>query len=86
VFATGGIKNGLDVAKCLSLGASAGGIARGALMALDAGGREGAVRFLEQIETELKTAMLLCGARSLEALSTVPRVVRGPLEAWLALA
>jgi isopentenyl-diphosphate delta-isomerase len=85
VFATGGIKNGLDVAKCIALGASAGGIARGVLVALEEGGSQGAVGFLKRIETELKTAMLLSGARSLGALSTVPRVVQGPLQDWMNL-
>lgn len=86
IFATGGIRDGLEVAKCLALGASAGGIARGALVALEDGGKAGAVRYLNRMETELKTAMLLSGARSLQELATVPRVVAGALRDWMALA
>ena len=53
IFATGGISSGLDVAKAIALGASAGGIARKALQALEAGGKAGATAFFEQIEAEL---------------------------------
>src|SRR5690606_26350604 len=47
IFATGGFKTGLDIARAISLGASVGGIARPVLQALDAGGSEGAARFLQ---------------------------------------
>jgi isopentenyl-diphosphate delta-isomerase len=86
VFATGGIRNGLEVAKCLALGASVGGIARGVLVALEEGGRDGAVGFLKRIETEFKTAMLLSGVRAARDLATAARVVVPPLGDWLALA
>lgn len=86
IFATGGIKDGLDIAKAVALGASAGGIARGALQALETGGgRAGAVAFFERIEAEIRTAMLLVGAKDLAALRQAPRLVRGDLAAWLTL-
>ncbi|HWP04726.1 MAG TPA: type 2 isopentenyl-diphosphate Delta-isomerase [Polyangiaceae bacterium] len=84
IFATGGVKDGLDIAKAVALGASAGGIARGALQALESGGRSGAVAFFERLEAEIRTTMLLVGARDLEALRQAPRLVRGELAAWLA--
>ncbi len=83
VFSTGGMTNGVDVAKALALGASAGGIARPVLQALDSGGRDGAVAWLNAIETELRTTMLLCGARSPDAMRGVPRVIVGELKEWM---
>jgi isopentenyl-diphosphate delta-isomerase len=83
VIATGGIFRGLDVAHALALGASAAGLARPVLKALHEGGRAGAVRFLAQVEDELRTAMLLCGAQTVEAMRTTPRVIGGELGVWL---
>jgi len=83
VFATGGVRSGLDVAKAIALGASAGGIARGVLQALENGGRAAALARLDAIEIELRTAMLLCGARDLAALRQAPRVIVGELAAWI---
>jgi isopentenyl-diphosphate delta-isomerase len=84
VFATGGISSGLDVAKAIALGASTAGFARSLLKALDEGGRDGAERWLDRLEAELKTAMLLVGAKDLAALRRVPRIVLGELREWLA--
>jgi isopentenyl-diphosphate delta-isomerase len=83
IFSTGGMKDGLDVAKAIALGAHAGGFARNALQALERGGRDGAVRMLEGIETELKTAMLLTGAGNLAELRTAPKLIVGELADWL---
>jgi isopentenyl-diphosphate Delta-isomerase len=86
IFATGGIQSGLDIAKAIALGASAGGIARRALQAVEAGGRPGALAFFDRIETELRAAMLLTGSRNLKALAKAPRIITGELTQWLALA
>jgi len=86
IFATGGVRNGLDVAKAIALGASAAGIARSSLQALESGGRAAALGFFDRIEAELRTAMLLVGARDLRALRQTSRLIRGDLAAWLALA
>lgn len=84
VFATGGVASGLDVAKAIALGAHVGGIARPVLQALEGGGRDAASAYLEQVESELRTAMLLVGARKLSDLREAPRLVRGELAAWIA--
>jgi len=65
IIATGGIQSGLDAAKAIALGAHAAGIARPVLQALVAGGRDGAVRFLENVEAEIRAVMLLVGAGSI---------------------
>ncbi|MFZ5894393.1 MAG: type 2 isopentenyl-diphosphate Delta-isomerase [Myxococcota bacterium] len=83
VFATGGVRNGLDVVKALVLGASAGGIARPVLQALEQGGVDGARSFLVRTESEIRTAMLLTGSRTTAALARAPRVILGELTQWL---
>jgi len=84
VFATGGIQNGLDIAKAIALGASAGGIARAALQALEAGGPSGARRFFDAVEAEIRGVLLLTGSPNLAALRRAPRVLVGELKDWLA--
>lgn len=84
VFATGGIATGLDVAKAIALGASAAGLARPVLKALEGGGPAAAHAFFERIEAELRTAMLLVGAKDLAALRRAPRLISPELAAWLA--
>jgi isopentenyl-diphosphate delta-isomerase len=83
IVATGGVASGLDVAKAIALGASAAGIARGALMALEHKGPEGANAFFESVERELKTAMLLTGSKDLAALAKARTIVGGELAAWI---
>jgi isopentenyl-diphosphate delta-isomerase len=75
---------GLDAAKAILLGASAAGMARPALQAFErGGGRAGAAAFFDQVEAELRTAMLLTGSRTLEDLRNAPRLVVGELAEWL---
>lgn len=83
IFATGGIATGLEVAQAIALGASAAGIARASLKALESGGREGALAFFDRVETELRMAMLLVGAKNLNELRAAPRLIAGELLAWL---
>jgi isopentenyl-diphosphate delta-isomerase len=83
-IATGGIQSGLDVARALALGARAAGIARPALRAFEAGGEAGAEAFFDQLEAELRTAMLLTGCRRAAELAETPRVLGPGLERWLA--
>ncbi len=86
VFATGGVSDGLTIAKAIALGASVGGIARAALQAVENGGRDGALAFFDRVEAELRAAMLLVGAKDLAALREAPRLVTGELATWLTLA
>jgi len=84
VFATGGVQSGLDIAKAIALGASAGGIARAALQALELGGPSGARQFFANVEAELRAALLLTGSANVAALRCAPRVITGELKDWLA--
>ena len=82
VIATGGIATGLDAARALALGAHAVGIARPVLQAFEHGGRQGVIDLLRGVERELRTALLLMGARDPAAARERPRLIRGELEAW----
>ena len=82
-IATGGIKNGLDVARAIALGAHAAGIARPVLAAYVEGGEAGAERYLDRVETELRAAMLLVGARDVAGLRKAPRILGPTLRSWL---
>ncbi|MEM2106626.1 MAG: alpha-hydroxy-acid oxidizing protein, partial [Candidatus Bathyarchaeia archaeon] len=82
VISSGGVRNGIDVAKSISIGATAGGIALPLLKAAVRG-----EKFLnETIKTlieELKTAMFLVGARNLDELKRVPLIISGFTAHWL---
>jgi isopentenyl-diphosphate delta-isomerase len=82
-IATGGIRHGLDIARAIALGASAGGIARGTFQAFVSGGREGAESFLDGVERELCAVMLLVGAKTVRELQRAPKVIGGELREWL---
>jgi isopentenyl-diphosphate delta-isomerase len=86
LIATGGIRDGLEAAKALKLGAHAVGIARPVLKALDAGGRAAVIEFFAQLEQDLRTAMLLVGAARVSELKQAPCLVHSPLSTWLELA
>ena len=84
-IATGGMKNGYDVARAIALGASAGGFARQVFQAFVNGGREGAEAFLNRVENELRAVMLLSGAQSVDELRRAPRMIGPQLREWMAL-
>ena len=86
IIATGGVASGVDAAKAIALGAHAAGIARPVLQALVSGGRDGALRFLQQVEAEIRAVMLLVGAGSVRALRKAPYLVSSDLERWADLA
>ena len=65
VLASGGLRDGVDVAKCIALGATAGGLARPLLMAAQAGRAEEAVAAIVE---QLRIATWLAGAGSVHEL------------------
>lgn len=82
VIATGGIRNGLHVARAIALGAGACGIASGALEPASEG--EGALdAFFEALRDELTTAMFLSGAETVTELAESPILVQGSTATWM---
>jgi isopentenyl-diphosphate delta-isomerase len=83
VIATGGIASGLDVARAIALGANVAGIARPILIAHERGGVAEVKAYLERVQTELRTAMLLVSARDVAGLRSAARLIHAPLSEWL---
>ena len=79
VIATGGIRTGLDIAKVLSLGASAAGVAYPLLNSAVNGSTDDVIADLEGIIEGLRVAMYLTGSRSLEDLASQPLILKGQL-------
>jgi isopentenyl-diphosphate delta-isomerase len=86
VVASGGIRNGLEVAKAIALGASLAGVALPVYQAYRRDGIDGARRLLEFLLDGLRAAMLLTGSRRLADLRRVPVVLGPSLVAWQAAA
>jgi isopentenyl-diphosphate delta-isomerase len=84
LVASGGLRDGLEAAKVLALGADLAGMALPLFRAQQAGGYAGAERALEAVLAGLRHALLLTGSRDVAALRAQPRVVTGELKDWLA--
>lgn len=82
IISSGGVRNGLDVAKSIALGADFGSAALPILRALNKGGLKSAERWIDKLTGELRAAMMLTGARDVAALRKAPRVIDGPLREW----
>lgn len=67
VLADGGVRTGGDVLKMLALGADAVMIGRPFSVAVMGGLKEGAMRFIDQIRSELTQAMILTGTKRVGA-------------------
>jgi isopentenyl-diphosphate delta-isomerase len=83
VIATGGVQSGLDIAKAIALGATAGGVAAAVLRAYKKDGAAGAEQFLVQAIAEIRAAMLLTGSRTLSDLRRAECIVGGELSSWI---
>jgi len=79
VIATGGIRTGLDVAKALSLGAVAAGVAHPLLRPAVRGTVAEVIDEVEKIIEGLKVAMYLIGCEALADLTTKPMRITGDL-------
>ncbi len=82
LIASGGMRNGLDVAKALALGADLGGMALPVFQAQQRGGSDAVVTFLKTVLVALKTAMLLTGSRNVTQLRQRPVVLGESLIRW----
>ena len=79
VVASGGIRNSLDAARAISLGAKIAGFAAPILKAYYEEGEHGVDRFVRDMIEGLKAILLLCGCSSLDKLRNSPRVIKGEL-------
>jgi isopentenyl-diphosphate delta-isomerase len=67
VFASGGLKDGLDIAKCVALGASLGGMA-GQFLKAAAISTENVAEMMKLTKRQIEVTMFACGAGTLEDL------------------
>ncbi len=77
VFASGGLRNGVDVAKSIALGATLAGMA-GAFLKAAAQSAEATVEVVRLVQRQLQVAMFAAGARDIAALQRTPLVYEGP--------
>jgi len=71
IIASGGLRDGIDVAKCIALGATVGGIARLFLKAA-AQSEQAADEAVAEVIAELRVAMFAAGAGNIETLRNTP--------------
>jgi isopentenyl-diphosphate Delta-isomerase len=81
-IASGGLRSGVDIAKALALGASAGSAALPFLRAQQATGSDGVRLCGRKMIEELKAACLLTGSRSPAHLRQAPVLITGRLREW----
>jgi len=82
VFASGGVRNGLHIAKAIALGAQIGGLALPVLKSVSLG-EMAAVERMNLVIEELKNAMFLTGSRNVEELGKAPLIITGATYEWL---
>lgn len=68
IFASGGLKDGLDIAKCVALGATLGGMA-GQFLKAAAVSTEKAVEMIKLTKRQIEVTMFACGVEKLEGLA-----------------
>ncbi|MBI3739504.1 MAG: type 2 isopentenyl-diphosphate Delta-isomerase, partial [Chloroflexi bacterium] len=67
IFASGGLKDGLDIAKCIALGATLGGMAGNFLKAA-AVSTDKAIEMMKLTKRQIEVSMFACGVEKLEGL------------------
>lgn len=82
-IASGGLRNGYDVARALALGARAGGMAAPMLRAQRAGGEAAVVDMIERVVGAIRSVCLLTGSRTPAELARAPKHLGAPLRAFL---
>jgi isopentenyl-diphosphate delta-isomerase len=78
LVASGGLRNGLEVAKCITLGASMAAMAYPFLRAASQS-REALFAFADRVLVELKSTMFLVGAKNVQALGSSRYILTGAL-------
>lgn len=82
IIGSGGIRDGIDVAKALRIGADFTALARPFLM-VALNGQSSIERFIEKTFRELRITMLLTGSKNIDELKKVPVVIESSLKNWI---
>jgi isopentenyl-diphosphate delta-isomerase len=78
VIASGGLRDGIDIAKCIALGALAGGLAGPFLKAADQS-VEATDQLIRELSAQLRISMLCSGARTIAELQATPLIKGDPV-------
>ncbi|WP_322509777.1 type 2 isopentenyl-diphosphate Delta-isomerase [Anaerolinea sp.] len=73
IIASGGLKTGVDIAKCIALGACMGGMA-GQFLKAATQSTEAVIELIEETREEIRITMFGVGAANLKALSSTPLI------------
>ncbi|WP_255291687.1 alpha-hydroxy-acid oxidizing protein [Bacillus pseudomycoides] len=82
IFASGGIRNPLDVVKCLSLGAKAVGLASPVLRVLQKEGVDYAIQEINRWHDQIKTICTMLGVRTIDELGACSLVITKEVREW----
>jgi isopentenyl-diphosphate delta-isomerase len=77
IFASGGLRSGVDIAKCIALGASLGGMA-GPFLKAASRSLEDTLQTIAEIQRELQICMFASGAGSIDQLRKTPLIFTQP--------
>ncbi|MHA1979005.1 MAG: type 2 isopentenyl-diphosphate Delta-isomerase [Candidatus Hodarchaeales archaeon] len=77
IIGSGGVRNGLEVAKLLALGADAAGMAIPFLFAIQDNSMENSLNFIEEIGYQIRLACFLTGSKNIDDLKSTPLVITG---------
>jgi isopentenyl-diphosphate Delta-isomerase len=73
IFASGGLRTGVDIAKCIALGASLGGMA-GPFLKAASNSLEAAIQTIHEIQHEIQVVMFAIGAGTIKQLQAIPLI------------
>lgn len=77
VFASGGVRTGVEIAKCIALGAVLGGMA-GPFLKAAVQSAELTAQTIAEVRREIQVAMFAAGAGNIETLQNTPLTYTGP--------
>ncbi|MFX0124942.1 MAG: type 2 isopentenyl-diphosphate Delta-isomerase [Candidatus Hodarchaeota archaeon] len=77
IIGSGGVRNGLEIAKLIALGADVAGMAIPFLFATQEHSSEAVVRFIREIEYQIRLACFLTSSRNLKELKKAPLIITG---------
>ena len=75
VFASGGLRTGTDIAKCIALGAALGGMA-GPFLKAASRSVEATIQTIGEVKHEIQVCMFATGAKDLEALKSTELLIQ----------
>ncbi len=77
IIGSGGVRNGLDVAKLIALGADAAGMAIPFLFATQSHSTDAVIALIKEIEYQIRLTCFLTGCQSINELKHAPLVITG---------